>query len=66
MQHSMTSPSRLAHAVGETEGRRFLQDEPTGESDMGTMSMLATAQPEQAQDNGLTLTVDAPAYERER
>jgi hypothetical protein len=62
----MTSPSRLAHAVGETEGRRSLQDEPTGDSDIGTVSMLATAKPEPAQDNARARKVAAPAYERER
>ena len=66
MQHSMTSPSRLAHAVGETEGPRSLQDEPIGESDMGTVSMLATAKPEPAQDEAPTRKVDAPTHERER
>ena len=65
MQHSMTSPSRLAHPVGETEGPRFLQGEPIGESDIGTVSMLATAKPEPAQDSASTRKLDAPAYERE-
>jgi hypothetical protein len=66
MQHSMTSPSRLAHAVGETEGRRSVQGEPTGNSDIGTLSIPANAKPEPAQHNALTWKVDAPAYERKR